>query len=355
MSSSAQVTLELTPQSPLDIIDVNERVSDQFGDPLSDYSKTLYYSYHTTAGYFDQNLCAQLGHSSEALRAFVETFLRLFPPKGAYRHDQLHLRHELNDEERKQEPLNAHSHLAFISSGLANCAVYPNRPRVPVYFVDLDGIWKDVKRRRLTTVVGFNQERVVERRRLSIPVSGHPVNSVNLKDSRLGFSDCLEELVDQLGIATGRIDIALAPEEQHAGLTVNEYETLLMKHDLAEVLGNPLGFMAEKGKHLLGDPRAIPAKAMDYAKYDLVRVINEVVDALGLGNSAFERLVNRFLAAPAGHFLGMKRSLSLLISDKDGDGKGSIVEGTYQSPILVQWEKARAQARHLDVSFVRFE
>ena len=355
MTSSAQLTLELTPQSPLDIINVNEHVSEQFGDPLSDYSKILCYSSHTPAGYFEPSLCAQLDHSREALRAFVETFRRLFPPKGAYSHDQLHLRSELNDEERKQEPLNAHSPLTFISSGLANCAVYPNTAEIPVYFVDLDGIWQDVKRHRRTTVVGFNQEALVDQQRVSIPVSGHSVDSVNLRDPRLGFSDWLEETVRKLGIVTGRIDIALAPEEQHAGLTVNEYETLLMKHDLAEVLGNPLRFMAEKGRHLLGDPRAIPAKAVDYAKYDLVRVINEAVDAFGLSDSVFERLVNRFLAAPAGHFLGMKRSLSLLISDAEGDGRGSIVQGTYQSPILVQWEKARADTRQLEVSLVHFK
>ena len=44
--------------------------------------------------------------------------------------------------------------------------------------------------------------------------------------------------VDRHGISHGRIDLSLLPEERHAGLTVNEYETLLMRHDLREVLEN---------------------------------------------------------------------------------------------------------------------
>jgi hypothetical protein len=44
----------------------------------------------------------------------------------------------------------------------------------------------------------------------------------------------------------------------------------------------------------------------------------------------------------------MQRSLSLLISASDA-GEPCIVEGTYQSPILVQWENAPRQARVLNV------
>jgi hypothetical protein len=46
----------------------------------------------------------------------------------------------------------------------------------------------------------------------------------------------------------------------------------------------------------------------------------------------------------------MKRSVSLLVSDRGGNGCGAIVEGTYQSPILVQWQQAPRQARILNVS-----
>ena len=355
MSIETEITLELMPENRLDVINVHNQIPVQFSDRLYEYSKSLYYSYHTTAGYFGENLCAQLNHNGDAMRGFVELFQKLFPPKGGYRHDQLHLRTELSSEQRGKEPRNAHSHLTFMSCGLTNCAIYPNRPDTPVYFVDLDGIWNNVRRRRQTTVLGFNEEQVVAQINMFVPVSHHPIDSVNLKDPKIGFFPRLQELVEEHKISRGRIDIALGAGELNAGLTVNEYETLLMKHDLAEVLKNPLRFMAERGRNILEDPRAIPGKARDFAKYDLVRLLNEFVDALGLSESVFERLVRRFLAAPAGHFLGMDRSLSLLISNTSGNSHGSIVQGTYQSPILVQWDQTDSNTRLLKLSFVRFE
>jgi len=83
---------------------------------------------------------------------------------------------------------------------------------------------------------------------------------VNLKDPHLGVYAQCADLVRQHGVTKGRIRLSLAPGERHAGLTVNEYETLLMRHDLGEVLRDPLRFMAEKAGHMLGNPRAIPAK-----------------------------------------------------------------------------------------------
>jgi hypothetical protein len=135
---------------------------------------------------------------------------------------------------------------------------------------------------------------------------------------------------------------------------VNEYETLLMKYDLMEVLDNPLRFMAEKGRHIIRDPRSIPSKAKEYAKYDLVQIINKFVDASGLSESIIERMIDKFLAYPASRFLRMKRSVNLLVKE-GGGSRPEIVQGTYQSPILVQWRKAAAQRRHLNASFVRFE
>jgi hypothetical protein len=231
---------------------------------------------------------------------------------------------------------------------------YRHCSKTPVYFVDLDGISGATKRRRQTTVIGYSEEELVDKTVVEIPLSSHPVDSVNLKDSRLGLFDQLHELLEHYEIVNGRIDISLAPTERHAGLTVNEYETLLMKHDLAEVLRNPLRFMAEKGKHMLRDPRAIPVKAKDYAKYDMVQVVNEFLDALGLSESLLERIINKFQSVPAARFLGVKRSLSLLVSQQGHEGRGSIVQGDYQSPILVQWKKAVAQTRRLKVAFVRF-
>ena len=354
VSPKTEITLELTPQARLDVINVSERISEQFGDILSQFQKAFYCSYHTTAGYFEQSFCARLNHSRDSLQAFVQSFQKLFPPNANYRHDQLHLRRELSEEQRCQEPRNADSHLTFIGSGLRNCVTYRHCPKTPVYFIDLDGIYGDTRRQRQTTVIGFTQEKLVDQTVVAVPLSSHPVDSVNLKDARLGLFDQLHELLERYEIVNGRIDISLAPSERHAGLTVNEYETLLMTHDLAEVLRNPFRFMAEKGRHMLRDPRAIPIKAKNYAKYDLVQVVNEFLDALGLSESLLERIINKFLSVPANRFLGMKRSVSLLVSQQDGDGRGSIVRGNHQSPILVQWKKAEAQTRQLKVAFVRF-
>ena len=127
-----------------------------------------------------------------------------------------------------------------------------------------------------------------------------------------------------------------------------------MRHDLSEVLRDPLRYIAEKAGHMLGNPRAIPAKTLDYAKYDFVRVFNRLVDALGLRESLVEAVLSRAIAMPAARFLRMKRSVSLSVSDRYAPGRGAIAEGTYQSPILVQWHRGPRQDRMLDVTLTRF-
>jgi hypothetical protein len=123
-----------------------------------------------------------------------------------------------------------------------------------------------------------------------------------------------------------------------------------------EVLRNPARFVAEKSRHLvdgLRDPRVLSSKVLSYAKYDLVQVLNETMDAFGISESVLERLLDRFLAVPTSRCLRMKRSLSLAVTEAPGGG-ARIVQGQYQSPILVQWETARANARKLAVTLVRF-
>ena len=90
-------------------------------------------------------------------------------------------------------------------------------------------------------------------------------------------------------------------------------------------------------------------------KYDLVQIVNEVIDTLGLNESLVERIVDRIAAASASRRLRMKRSVTLLVNNSDSQERGSIVQGTYQSPILVQWQKAEGQVRRVNVRLVRFE
>jgi hypothetical protein len=279
----------------------------------------------------------------------------VFPESAGYHHDQLDLRQELDDEQKRVEPTNADSHLTFIGGGLHACVSYNARRPGPVYFIDLDGTHEGTPRRRSTTLVGYNHESVVARTTLAVPVSTHPIDAINLKDPRFGLYDQVASLLAEHGIEKGRVRLELAAGELAASLTVNEYESLLMQHDLAEVLRNPLRFAAEKARNAWSDPRAVPAKALGYAKYDLVRALNRLVDVMGLGASWIERTVARTLEVPASRFLRMRRSVDLLVSDSATPGRGRIVEGTYQAPILVQWRPSPEAQRQVNVAISRFE
>jgi thiamine phosphate synthase YjbQ (UPF0047 family) len=349
-----ELTLELTPRTRVDVIDVRRVVSAQYGDTLDFYPRALCCSFHTTAGYLDQSVASRLNQTEAGVMPYIDVFRTMFPEGAGYEHDKLDRRMELTEAQKPAEPMNAHSHLAFMAGALRTCVSYLNRPGEPMSFIDLDGVHAGQPRRRLTTVLGYSNEVPVAQARLSVPVSRHAVESINLKDPSLGIYEECTALLARHGVGKGRIRLTLAPGERHAGLTVNEYETLLMRHDLSDVLRDPLRFMAEKAGHMLGNPRAIPAKTLDYAKYDLVRVFNELVDVLGLRESMVESVLSRAIAMPAARFLRMKRSVSLLVSDRNNAGHGAIVEGTYQSPILVQWHRGSRQARVLDVTLTRF-
>src|SRR5437763_1714965 len=125
----------------------------------------------------------------------------------------------------------------------------------------------------------------VGRTRIEVPVSDHPIDSINLKDPRVGIYPQLAEFVARTGAGKGQLRIVLDPAERHSALTVNEYETLLMKYDLAEVLRNPLRFVAQQYRNAMKNPRAVPPKTLGYAKYDFVRVMNKGRDALRLRGS----------------------------------------------------------------------
>jgi len=346
--------LELTPRARVDVIDVRRLVSHRFGDSLDAYPKALCCSLHTTAGYLDQGLATRLSHSRGGVMSYINVFRTMFLEGAGYEHDKIDRRTELTEAQKPEEPRNADSHLAFMAGALRTCVTYRNRPNEPVCFIDLDGVHAGRPRRRRTTVLGYSHEEPVAQTRIVVPVSRHSVDSVNLKNPQLGVYEQCRQLVAKHGVTKGRIRLSLAPGERHAGLTVNEYETLLMRHDLSEVLRDPLRFMVEKADNMLGNTPAIPAKTLDYAKYDLVRVFNKLLDAVGLDESIVESVLSRAIAMPASRFLRMKRSVSLFVSDRQGADRGTIVEGTYQSPILVQWHRGNRQARVLDVTLTRF-
>jgi len=338
--------LELAPRARFDVVELRSHFAEAHQE-LAAYSHCLYWSSHTTAGFLDRSLAARL--SPEHVPAYVDAFRQLFPEGAGYVHDRMEMREDLDAAQRTVEPKNADSHLAFIASGLRPCVTHPNRPDESVCFVDLDGVVDGKPRRRLTRLLGFHEEKAVRTTRIEVPMSAHPIDSINLKDPRLGICTQLEEFVASSGIEHGRLRIVLDPSERHSALTVNEYETLLMRHDLAEVLRNPLRHVAEKYRHAIANPLAVPAKTLGYAKYDFVRVMNSGLDRLGLRGSLVEKLLARTLAVPAERFFRMRRSVSLLVSERQ-DGSHGIVEGTYQSPILVQWQRTPRQTRLIEVT-----
>lgn len=353
--SMSEITLEITPSARLDVIDVNRRIAEFSEGFASKFSHGLYCSYHTTAGYLEDSILKRLNNQPESIEAFCRSFRHVFPPGADYEHDKLDLRTELTEEERRNEPKNADSHLTFIGAGLENCVVYPIDAARPAYFIDLDGVNGSLRRTRRTTVIGYNREARAATFKLDVPMANHAISSVSFHDQKLGLLEEINDMIARLGVKKGRVEIMLDEDERKAGLTVNEYETLLMRHDLAEVLGDPLRFMKEKGRNMLRDPKAIPGKAKNYAKYDLPQVLNEMFDSLGMNHSLVERVVDRLMAMPAERFFRMKRSVTLLVNGSDGSSPGRIVHGKYQSPILVQWGKPEGGRRQVNVTITALE
>jgi thiamine phosphate synthase YjbQ (UPF0047 family) len=346
------LSLEIAPRARFDVLDLRSRVAEEHGDALDAYPHALYWSAHTTAGFLERGARGRLDPGRIA--TYIDTLRRIFPEGAGYAHDRLSCRVDLDAAQRAVEPKNGDSHLAFIAGGLRPCVTLPNRAGEPVCFVDLDGMNEGRARRRQTRVIGFHREAPAGSMRLRVPLTGHAIDSVSLKDPRLGIYEQLAEFVARAGVGKGRLHIALGRGVSDATLTINEYETLLMKHDLAAVLRNPLRFMAEGSRNALHNPRAVPGKALGYARYDLVRVLNTGLDTLRLRGSLLESLLARTLSVPASRVFSAERSISLLVAERE-DGRSGPVEGIYQSPILIQWRRAPRDVRELDVTLYALE
>lgn len=349
-----EINLDIRPNRRFEIIDVSALIREQVGDELSQFRKTAYCSFHTTAGYLEQGVCARLGHSRKQLDPFIRAIQKIFPHDAGYFHDRMQLRDELSASEKEKEPINADSHLTFIGAGLKNCVTYLHRPQEPVYFIELDGIFKHYVRHRRTTVMAYDHTEILHRGRVAIPVEGgHVIDSFNLKDPRYGLFEQLEEWTRIYGLEKGCIDIRLAPEEEHVGMIVNEYETLLMRNDLPQALSDPLRYVFQRGKKLLRHPGAIPGKTRDYAAYDLIHFYNDLMDQVPVGRSVIDRIFS-VLSTPAKRILRLKRHISMLVSDSAETGSERILQGTYQSPILVQHHPAKDGVRYMDITLRRF-
>jgi thiamine phosphate synthase YjbQ (UPF0047 family) len=330
MTKPSELNLTLVPQCRFQAIDVSARVGEA-SDLLQRHGRALFCSFHTTAGYLGQSLSTRMHHRQDLLSQFFGAFHALFPEGGEYRHDRMELRTELSDDQKAAEPPNGDSHLTFIGAGMRNCVTYSTKPGKPVYFIDLDGMGGTGKasRQRKTVIVGFDRERAVARLCLTVPVSKDPIDSVNLADGRLGIVEAANELIRQMGLERARVDIALDAAERHVGLTVNEYETLLMQNDLTDVLKDPMRF----------------------AQYDAEASLNSLMPALRLDQASFERLVAKTKSFPARRFF-RSRKVSFLAASDGKCNVPQLIRGTYQSPILVQWQSSERQSRRVDITVV---
>ena len=190
-------------------------------------------------------------------------------PEGAgYEHDELEHRTELAEAQRRVERRNADSHLGFMPAGLRTRAADPNLPGLPVPFADLDGENASAAARQ-TGVVGFTREIEVGAMRVPVPVSGHPIDSVNLREPGLGLYHQAAELVDAAGVTKGRC----ASTRARGASGGPEGERVRDAADVrrpARGAARSAALHGGEGLSCARDPRAIPTKTLGYAIYDLV-------------------------------------------------------------------------------------
>ncbi len=83
------------------------------------------------------------------------------------------------------------------------------------------------------------------------------------------------------------------------------------------------------------------------------RHISPVSDPSPPGPGSFERLIAKVISLPARRVLRSRR-VSFLAGTDPETGRPRVLRGTDQSPILVQWQPAEKQERHIDVVVTQF-
>jgi thiamine phosphate synthase YjbQ (UPF0047 family) len=337
--------LELRPTRRPEALDLRQALASRAPGLLSHggAGRLLCISHHTTAGFLDRRLRVRVGSDPERLAAFLDALGTVFPPEAGYEHDQLHLRDELTPAEREREPLNADAHLAFIGGGFTNCTLARTEGSDPLWFIDLDGVFQDrsgaeVHRVRKATVVRFTDEEVVARIRAEVPMAAGP-GVVRLDDPELDLLPRILAAIRSEGVASGRVQLHLDDPSRDAGITVNEFEALLMERDVARVLANPLDFAGSA-----------------------IHAVSRLLEAVRISPRRLPRLLGRVLASPRPRVLRMQRELTLgVLPELAGApgpttpaGSGGLVLGTYQTPILVQRSGAPAGTRTLVATVRRF-
>jgi len=78
-----------------------------------------------------------------------------------------------------------------------------------------------------------------------------------------------------------------------------------------------------------------------------------VMDNVQIGRALIDRGLS-FLSGPASRLFRVKRGISLFISGSVEAGRERIMQGTYQSPILIQSQQAEKGVRGLEITLWAF-
>ena len=72
-----------------------------------------------------------------------------------------------------------------------------------------------------------------------------------------------------------------------------------------------------------------------------------------MGRALLERGLS-FLSGPASRFFRLKRGIELFIAGRGAAGQERIMQGLYQSPILIQYQQAAHGVRELEITLWAF-
>jgi hypothetical protein len=75
------------------------------------------------------------------------------------------------------------------------------------------------------------------------------------------------------------------------------------------------------------------------------------MEALRWDHSVLERTMAKLMAVPARRLLRSRR-VTFLATRDEASGRPLLVRGTYQSPILVQWQPADERSRTVEIQIV---
>lgn len=298
------VTVRLRPSHRHAVLPVREAVR-RACPAVLEQPQVAYSAHHTTAGFLDAEARAQTGPSASAIRRFIAPYRTLFPYGASYQHDQMHLRTELRPEQRRCEPRNADAHLAYMGAGLVACL--QTVPTEPLALVDMDGVNTETghHRTRRVTAVGFTEARTAAMFEVPVPAPLHPVGATSLRDPRLGVIARIHAVLAEHTVHFGCVHLALTDNPDDAALVVNEYEKQLMRHDMTQVLRTPRHFQPKEKEHVSASVSAIAGDS-------------------GAGARAAQE--------PA---LRLHDTVRLLVRPPADNGTSRLVQGRYQSPIML--------------------